>query len=111
MTVDFIYLFRQIEFTHQCGHALVLSFFAGLLDAQEELETRGGGERGGGSLSQSIPTCSVGLAVCEAGGAVSNPWVNPSFPSRALKGLYRIVLMFPSLFPTVAIWTRINENN
>lgn len=39
MTVDFIYLFRQIEFTHQCGHALVLSLFAGLLDAQEESET------------------------------------------------------------------------
>lgn len=39
MTVDFIYLFHQIEFIHQCGHALVLSFFAGLLNAQEELET------------------------------------------------------------------------
>lgn len=39
MTVDFIYLFRQIEFTHQCGHVLVLSFFIELLHVQEELET------------------------------------------------------------------------
>lgn len=74
MTVDFIYLFRQIEFTHQCGHALVLSLFAGLLDAQEELETRGeGGERGGRSLSWSILTCRAGTAVCGAGGVVLNP--------------------------------------
>ena len=36
MTVDFIYLFRQIEFTRQRGHALVLSLVAGLLDAQEQ---------------------------------------------------------------------------
>lgn len=55
MTVDFIYLFRQIEFTHQCGHALVLSFFAGLLDAQEELETRGGGEREGEACPRAFP--------------------------------------------------------
>lgn len=39
MTVDFIYLFRQIEFTHQCGHVLVLSVFAGLLDAQKKWKT------------------------------------------------------------------------
>lgn len=35
MTVDFIYLLRQIEFTHQCGHVPVLLSFAGLPDAQK----------------------------------------------------------------------------
>lgn len=64
MTVDFIYLFRQIEFTHQHGHALVLSPFAGLLNAQEELETSGVG-----SLDSSSNLISIrSLGAARAGG-------------------------------------------
>lgn len=38
MTVDFIYLFRQIEFTHQCGHAVVLSPLRRVTGCPEELK-------------------------------------------------------------------------
>lgn len=44
MTVDFIYLFRQIEFTYQCGHALVLSLLAGLSMPRKNLKPEEEGE-------------------------------------------------------------------
>ena len=102
MTVDFIYLFRQIEFTHQCGHALVLSLFAGLLDAQEEMETWGGGGGGGGgeSSSWSIPTCGVELAGCRAGWNIE-PMDKPFLPKQSSQ---RVSLVFLYLFLMVCMY-------
>lgn len=100
MTVDFIYLFRQIEFTHQCGHALVLSLFAGLLDAQEEMETRGGGGGGGESSSWSIPTSGVELAGCRAGWNIE-PMDKPFLPKQSSQ---RVSLVFLYLFLMVSMY-------